>query len=481
MLGRFPARSTSIRIGKHLQGRWLSVESKPWWERLVGPTGASLVRRLQEIGMDAKRSRASLVDPRPAPLGDDAPAWMSADASRLARRVRRGTPEGENTRGTLWQALAVNAFSTSLKAAVWLKTGSSAMFAETIHSLVDTANQATLNRGQSESLNVPDKEFQFGYGKSQYVWGLMSAMGILWMGAGLTIYRGVEALIFPPEAAMHVPWEAWFALTTSFGLDAYVLWGAIKELARRTARDDPDLFRPVEDIAVSRGLEVGPLALLRVGPGVLIRRGVAVVNHVRWTKDTSVAAVVMEDAAGCAGVIFAIGGVVLTSVTGNPMWDALASLSIGGMLGVIAIKLVQRNRKLLLGAAVDPEIMDAIVAIISNRPAIDGVQGVQSQWISPDAFAIRASVNLRGAILADRLEPHYQSRFASSAPPVLSHLLQHYAEDVTRAVERELRDIEADIRKQFPEAAFIELEPDSSDSHTLSVASYDNSPVRDVV
>ena len=421
---------------------------------------------------DGKRSASRPHEPRQQAQSSPRDHLISEDATRLAERMRKGSLERDRTRSTLWSALAANSLATALKAAVWLSTGSSAMFAETVHSAVDTANQAVLNRGHIEASFEPDVKHQYGYGKAQYVWGLVSAMGIMWMGAGVAVYRGIEALASPPVEAFTIPMAAWGALGASFLLDGYVLVGATTELARRAAAEHPEAFLPIREIAGRRYDEDGRvvteanasmLAIAAATPRVLARRLGAILGHVRATRDTSVAAVFLEDAAGCAGVTIAAAGLLATQVTGDPTWDAVATLSIGALLGGVAIQLLERNRQMLLGEAVSPKMVAAITALVASRPAIDGVREVQSQWISPDTFAYKAEVDFDGTVLAARLLDDYQGLFLGAADleAELPVLLSLYAEDVTRAVERELKATEADIRSHYPGAAFIELEPDS--------------------
>ena len=91
---------------------------------------------------------------------------------------------------TVWMALCGNSAITLLKGAVWLRTGSSAMLAETLHTLVDTANQAFLLLGLRHSQVAPDRTHQYGYGRAAFVWGLVSALGLFWCGAGVSVFHG---------------------------------------------------------------------------------------------------------------------------------------------------------------------------------------------------------------------------------------------------------------------------------------------------
>jgi len=129
----------------------------------------------------------------------------------------------------------------------------------------------------------------------------------------------------------------------------------------------------------------------------------------------------------------------------------------------MGVYLARLNQNYLLGQAVDPEIVKGIKNILTARPAIEEVHSVQSQWIGPYAFSYKAEVDFDGTYLAAKLLQRYKEEFLSGK--VLSEdevklLLSWFAEDVMRTVEREVKDVEAAIQRQYPEAQFIELEPD---------------------
>jgi zinc transporter 9 len=195
----------------------------------------------------------------------------------------------------------------------------------------------------------------------------------------------------------------------------------------------------------------------------MLARVRALYKYIHTIRDPFMAAVFLEDLAACGGVLVAATGIGLSAVTGNPLWDSLASIAIGGMLGGVAVRLVTMNQRYLLGHAVDDDTVTAIERIIMGRPSIDSVRDVQTQWFGPATFGFKAEVDFDGTYLAARLQDSYEKLFLES--PDLSKdlplLLAFYAEDVTRLVERELQDIESRIRAVYPEAAFIELEPDS--------------------
>lgn len=250
------------------------------------------------------------------------------------------------------RAMIGNSAITILKTLVWLKTGSSAMLSEAIHSLVDTGNQGILILGLRQAAGVPDKKHQYGYGRAAYFWSLISALGIFWLGAGVTITHGVQSLINPPEELV-LSWEVWTVLGASFMIDGWVLRRAVQELIS-TKPSGMSLFR-----------------------------------HFRRIKDPFMMAVLLEDMSACTGVVMAAVGIGATHVTGNPLWDSIASISIGALLGGVAVTLIRLNQRYLLGQSVEPEIEKGIRELLLSRPSIDNVYAVQSQWVGPSTFSYK--------------------------------------------------------------------------------------------
>ena len=143
-------------------------------------------------------------------------------------------------------------------------------------------------------------------------------------------------------------------------------------------------------------------------------------------------AVLLEDSAACAGVLMAVSGIGMTNMTGNVRWDIAASISIGGLLGCVAIYLVRLNQRLLLGLSVDDEIEDDINNMLMSRPSIETVHSVQSQWVGPSAFNYKAEVDFDGTYLAAQLHRNYEPMFVETQTlqADLPLLLSWYAEDV---------------------------------------------------
>ena len=117
-------------------------------------------------------------------------------------------------------------------------------------------------------------------------------------------------------------------------------------------------------------------------------------------RDPFMMAVLLEDAAACAGVLLAGAGIGLAQCTGVVAWDPLASIAIGGLLGGVAVHLVRLNQRFLMGKSIEPEMELEIREMLLARPGIDAVHAVQSQWVGPKTFSFKAEVDFDGTFLA---------------------------------------------------------------------------------
>ena len=232
--------------------------------------------------------------------------------------------------------------------------------------------------------------------------------------------------LFHPTLSESISNEVWFVLAMSFIIDGYVLYKTFSEIEEA---------RP---------------------------HGIPMAKYISKLRDPATLAVLLEDGAACLGIVIAIAGIAASYATVNPIYDGLAGVGISCLLAGIGMALVRVNHSFLIGQAVEREMLDKIEEIIRNRRSIDSVTGIQSQWTGPETFSFKAEVDFDGTYLSALLVPRYRGEFRSAGDKLdedLEVLLSWYAEDVIRAVEREIRHIEAMIRQQYPGAEYIELEP----------------------
>uniref|UniRef100_A0A7S2M4U9 Cation efflux protein transmembrane domain-containing protein n=1 Tax=Skeletonema marinoi TaxID=267567 RepID=A0A7S2M4U9_9STRA len=341
------------------------------------------------------------------------------------------------------RALAGNFVIAVAKLAAAISSGSSAMLSEFVHSVVDCGNQALLLVGLNSSQHAPDRSHPYGYGKAIYFWALVSALGTFFLGAGVSMTHAVGELM-NPRVMTEVPWEVWGVLGMSFVVDGYVFSKTVQ----------------------------GVRASMRIDGGQDTK------NMSFWTyattkvRDPATLAVLLEDGAACLGIVLAIGGIGMTQYTGLPIFDGMAGISISALLGVMGIALVSVNHRYLIGHGVDRATREDIEQIILGRRSIDNVHAIQTQWTGPDTFSYKAEIDFDGTFLAAKLMPRYQQEFFDAKESLdrdLRVLLAWYAEDVMRAVEREIRHIEEEIRKKYPAAQYIELEPMSKDADRYAI------------
>lgn len=368
-----------------------------------------------------------------APLDDHSETYKYIRRRQHTRWERARAKTAENVR----RALAGNVIICVAKLGASISSGSSSMFSEFIHSVVDCGNQSLLLIGLRDSSHVADRKHPYGYGKSVYFWALVSALGTFFLGAGVSGTQAWGELMEP--SLSNISWEVWSVLGLSFLIDGYVLQKTITDI-RETMPENK-----------------GRTPFL---------------SYVSTIRDPATMAVLLEDGAACLGILIAIAGITASSATGMPIFDGIAGLGISGLLATMGLVLVRINHRFLLGQAVDPEITNGIEKILLAQRSIDGVHSVMSQWTGPESFSYKAEVDFDGTFLAAKLMPRYQKEFLEAKDSLdqeLRVLLSWYAEDVMRTVEREVRHVEAEIRREYPGAEFIELEPMSKDVDRFAI------------
>ena len=155
----------------------------------------------------------------------------------------------------------------------------------------------------------------------------------------------------------------------------------------------------------------------------------------------------------------------------TPVYDCVAGIAVGGLLGGVGGVLAMLNGRYLIGAAVEQNVLDDVESLLRRRPSVDDVHAVRSQRLAPDAFAYKCEVDFDGTWVAAQLYDKYAPRFKLPSKKrreaeaiqqtEVPTLLSYFAEDVVRVIEREVRDIERAIRARHPDALFIEIEPDA--------------------
>ncbi|MEA1991093.1 MAG: cation diffusion facilitator family transporter [Thermodesulfobacteriota bacterium] len=304
-------------------------------------------------------------------------------------------------------AISSNALVCCLKFIVALTGGSASMFAEAIHSLADTANQALLWIGIRRSRIGPSPEFPFGRGQERFVWGLISACGVFFVGAGVTIYHGIQGLLNPYEP------------------------------------------------------EINKWTVLVLGISFLAEGGSLVVAWLDRKKgDTANLAVLMEDSAAVFGVILVTITLFLTKYTGNVYWDSIGSIIIGIILAVIAIVLMRENLHNLIEKASPEELQDEVRKQISSFPLVEDIKDIRMILLTPYEHRIRAEVEFNGYLLIEEMEDSLRDDFREIE--TFGDFLQFcaaFANRITRTVGAKIDEMEDTLKKKVPYLKNVDIKP----------------------
>jgi cation diffusion facilitator family transporter len=285
------------------------------------------------------------------------------------------------TRRTVLVAGGANVLVAVLKLAAGVVAGSSAMLAEAAHSLADTLNQGLLLASLRLADRPADQRHPFGYGQERYFWSLLSAFGIFIAGAGFSIFEGVLALRGGDRGAGS-PLLAYVVLAVSFAAEGTSLTRALRQSR-----------------AQARSRRTGLLA------------------HVRDSPDTTVKTALFEDTAAIIGLVLAGAGLLLRQLTGSAVWDGSASIAIGALLVLVALRLGADSRELLIGRAVEGQQEQVIRTEIESMPGVDELIELLTMYLGPDHLIVGARVAFSDEIsagdaenLADRIDARLTER-----------------------------------------------------------------------
>lgn len=334
----------------------------------------------------------------------------------LQARARMAAPESLKT---VVIALTGNGFVTAIKLVGFLLSGSGAMLSEAVHSAADTGNQLLLFLGLKRGARKPDDKFHYGYGGERFIFGMLSASGIFFVGCGVTVYHGITGLLTPRAPSLGV--ETFAILAASFVIEGTVLVLAIRSIARQ--RGSVPFFR-----------------------------------YVRESADPAAVAILLEDGAAVVGLVLAALGILATYLTGNPMWDSIASIVVGVILGIIAVDLVIQNRDLLLGKAVPDGVEDRFIEIVRRHPSVRDVHDVKTRQLTPEAFSFKAELVLDEGYLARRLAPGLSPPASAGDGAGDEATLKNLSTLALHAVADAISSIERAVQAEIPQARHIDLE-----------------------
>jgi cation diffusion facilitator family transporter len=267
---------------------------------------------------------------------------------------------GESTL-TVLVAFGANLAIAVAKTAVAVASGSASMLAEAAHSWSDTGNEVFLLIANRRSSRPADRRRPLGYGREAYVWSLLAAVGLFVVGASVSIWHGVSELIGGEQAEGRDYALAYAVLAISFVLEGISFFQALRQLRAEANRLDRDLL-----------------------------------THAVETSDPTVRAVFAEDAAALIGIVIAVAAIGLHELTGVAAWDAVGSILVGVLLGVVAVLLIDRNRRFLTGEPGSADLQAAAMARLQQLPDVAAVRYLRMEFIGPKQLFLVASVDLIG-------------------------------------------------------------------------------------
>jgi cation diffusion facilitator family transporter len=270
-----------------------------------------------------------------------------------------------SSRKAIFAAIAGNFAIAVTKFVAAGMTGSSAMLAEGVHSLVDTGNGGLLLLGIRRSSRPPDQQHPFGYGQELYFWTLIVAMTIFALGGGVSIYEGIHHLQHP-------------SLPQNPGVNYIVL-------ALALVFEGGAWFIALREFGHTKG-----------------RRGVW--QTIRGTKDPTIFAVLFEDTAALLGLLVAFLGIFLGQVTGNPHFDGAASVVIGVILCSIAFLLARETKGLLMGESADPQVVRSIYRLAAARSEVERTGVPLTMHLGPTDVLVNLDVQFRPGLSAEEIE-----------------------------------------------------------------------------
>jgi len=289
-------------------------------------------------------------------------------------------------------ALTANFTITIAKGVAAVYSGSGAMLAETIHSLADTGNQTLLLWGMKSAKRSPDDEHPLGYGKEIYFWSFIVALMLFSVGGVFSMYEGIHKLSHP--APISFPWAVLSVLLFSMVAEGISFFGCMVEVNKD-------------------------------------RMGMSLWQWFKESRKSELLVVFGEDFAALIGLLLAATAVVLTMVTGDPVYDALGSILIGFLLIVVAALVGVEVKSLLIGQGVDNRTRRQLEQFIMDQTSVERLYNIVTLQLGNDVMV---------AVKVKMTEMENDN---------------HMIDEINR--------IENDLKKQFPQVLWSFFEPDNRD------------------
>jgi cation diffusion facilitator family transporter len=272
---------------------------------------------------------------------------------------RMSDDRGPSSLLTVLIAFGANVLVAIAKTIAAVLTGSASMVAESAHSWADAGNEVFLLQAERSSAKPRDDAHPGGYGRDAYFWSLFAAVGLFTAGAVVSVLHGVSELGSTKPAADYL--VGYIVLAVSFVFEGISFLQS---------------YRQAHDLAS--------------------QRGTSTIGHVLRTSNPTLRAVFAEDSAALVGLVIAFLGLLLHQLTGEAVYDAVGSILIGVLLAVVAVVLIDRNRRFLLGEPAPERARHAVLSALLEHPEVDRVTYLHLEYLGPERFYLVAAVDLVG-------------------------------------------------------------------------------------
>jgi cation diffusion facilitator family transporter len=255
-------------------------------------------------------------------------------------------------------ALGANLGIAATKFAAFALTGSASMLSEAVHSVADSANQALLLLGRSRARQAQTEEHPFGFGRERYFYAFVVAVVLFTVGSLFSLYEGIERITHPEP--VRSPVIAFGVLVIAMGLEGFSLRTAVRESRSARGRHSWTSF-------------------------------------IRRAKAPELPAILLEDVAALTGLVFALAGVTVATITGNGIWDGAGSLGISVLLGGVAVVLAVEMKSLLIGESASDDVERRIVVALEDGPEVTCVIHMRTLHMGPESLLVAAKIAVRRA------------------------------------------------------------------------------------
>jgi zinc transporter 9 len=321
-------------------------------------------------------------------------------------------------------ALFGNTFVTIIKTIVAISSGSTSMFAESVHSFADTLNQSLLLIGLKRSKRPADESRGYGYGIERFFWSLISACGILFIGAGVTVYHSIDSLL--RHEVTDIPHDYNYftisVLIIALIVEGITLFIAIKELTGKQ-KLSKEIFK-----------EADPITL----------------------------AVVYEDGAAVLGVFVALGAQVLMHITNNNIYDSIGGIIVGLILGFLAVLLIVKNHQYIIGKSLNEKTTEEITEFLLKDACIENISEFKSVAIDINKYRIYTTVEWNGTPLYEEIYEagDLKEEFDNIKDDFkeFTKLMFRTTDRIPRLVGTRIDEIEKKIKDKFPEIEYVDIE-----------------------